>query len=107
MATSMVREQVDPGAATNTTLYTVPSGKKATVRVWFCNRSGTASAIRIAIRKDGGGISDEMYLRYDKSLGGNSDGITAPITLAATDILMVRTENATVAFNANGIEQDV
>jgi len=98
--------QVAPGAASLTTLYTVPALTTCVVSsLCVCNRSSTPTTFRIAIRPSGGAISNEMYLYYDIAILGN-DTFTATIgiSLGASDVISVYATLATLSFNAFGQE---
>tara|TARA_R110002126_G_scaffold51939_1_gene141847 strand:+ start:21206 stop:21535 length:330 start_codon:yes stop_codon:yes gene_type:complete len=98
--------QVDPLAATLTTLYTVPGATTCGVSsIIVCNRSATATSFRVAIRPGGAGISDEHYIYYDVTIAGNDTFIaTVGITLATTDVISVYATLATLSFQAHGQE---
>lgn len=59
--------QVNPAAATNTTAYTVPTGKVAIFNVSFCNMSATPIAVRLAICANGTPTAAE-YLEYEATV---------------------------------------
>jgi len=98
--------QSAPGAASLTTLYTVPAATSTAVSsIVVSNRSATATSFRIAIRPAGAAISNEMYLYYDVILAGNDTFVaTIGITLATTDIVSVYNTLATLSFNLFGQE---
>ena len=98
--------QSAPGAASLTTLYTVPALTSTAVSsIVVCNRSATATSFRIAIRLAGAGISNEMYLYYDVTIAGNDTFVsTIGITLATTDIVSVYATLSTLSFNIFGQE---
>jgi len=104
--TIKVLGQQAPGAASLTTLYTVPALTQTVCSsITVCNRSGTATSFRIAIRPAGAAISNEMYLYYDVTIAGNDTFIaTIGITLATTDIISVYATLATLSFNLYGQE---
>ena len=62
--------KADLSATTNTSVYTVGSGKEALVNVNVCNRNGTSITIRLA-NADGATPSNDEYIEYDYSLAGN------------------------------------
>ena len=98
--------QSAPGAASLTTLYTVPALTSTAVSsIVVCNRSAVATYFRVAIRPAGAGISNEHYLYYDVIIAGNDTFIaTIGITLATTDIVSVYNTLATLSFNLYGQE---
>lgn len=97
--------QSAPAATTLTDAYTVPAGKRATVEVTACNRSG-ATTIRLQHAIDGAASANAQYLLYDYALGANEAKVTAPITLGAADVVRVYSTSGNVSFNVNGIEED-
>lgn len=98
--------QSDPTAATLTTLYTVPASTEGIVStLYICNRSSVATTVRVAIRIAGGAIQDEDYLYYDLLIPGNETfAATVGLSLAATDVVSVYAELATISFNLFGQE---
>jgi len=98
--------QSAPGAASLTTLYTVPGATSTAVSsIVVCNRSATATSFRIAVRPAGAAISNEMYLYYDVTIAGNDTFVaTIGISLAATDKVDVYATLATLSFNLFGTE---
>lgn len=107
MATAIkVLGQLAPGAASLSTLYTVPAATSTAISsISVCNRSATATSFRVAVRPAGGAISNEMYLYYDVTIAGNDTFIaTIGITLATTDVVSVYATLATLSFNLFGQE---
>ena len=98
--------QVDPLAATLTTLYTVPGARSAVVStISVCNRSATPTKFRIAVRPAGAAIDPKHYVAYDAELLANEVwGFTLGIKLATTDVISVYAQDATISFNAFGQE---
>jgi hypothetical protein len=104
--TIKVLGQQSPGAASLTTLYTVPASTVTVCSsISVCNRSATATSFRIAVRPAGCAISNEMYLYYDVTIAGNDTFVaTIGITLATTDVVSVYATLATLSFNLFGQE---
>jgi glucose-6-phosphate dehydrogenase assembly protein OpcA len=98
--------QQAPGAASLTTLYTVPALTSTVCSsITVCNRSSVATSFRVAIRPAGAAISNEMYLYYDVAIAGNDTFIaTIGITLATTDVVSVYNTLATLSFTLYGQE---
>jgi hypothetical protein len=98
--------QVNPGATTLTTLYTVPASTSAVCSsVVICNQAAAAATFRVSVRVAGAADNAKQYLFYDVSLAGNSSTIaTLGITLAATDVVSVYASTATMSFNLFGSE---
>jgi hypothetical protein len=104
--TYKVLGQSAPSATTNTDVYTVGSGKQATVStITVCNRSTTAATYRIAIRVAGSALSNEEYIAYDAPIGSN-DSVTWTIgvTLGAADVVTVYASTANLSVNIFGAE---
>ena len=104
--TYKVLAQSAPSATTNTDVYTVGSGKQATVStITVCNRSTTAATYRIAIRVAGATIANEDYIAYDAPVGPN-DSVTWTIgvTLGAADVVTVYASTANLSVNIFGAE---
>lgn len=100
----LVLGQVAPSATTETTLYTVPSGKDAVVSsIVVANRGATINSYRIAIRPAGATLSNEHYIAYGVLVDGlDSTTITLGITLTATDVITVYASTENFTFSAFG-----
>lgn len=98
--------QSNPSATTNTTLYTVPAANSAVIStITVCNLIGTVANFRIAIRPAGASISNQHYINYDTQVPANDQiALTLGLTLAATDVVTVYANTATVSFNIFGSE---
>jgi hypothetical protein len=104
--THKVLGQVNPAAASLTTLYTVP-GATSTVcsTLSVCNTSSTSALYRIAVRPAGASIDTSQYLAYDTVISANdSVFLTLGISLATTDIVSVYGSTNTLAFSLFGVE---
>jgi glucose-6-phosphate dehydrogenase assembly protein OpcA len=104
--TYKVLGQSAPGAATDTTLYTVPAATSTVVStINVCNRAATSDTFRIAIRPAGATLANQHYIAFDTLvLANDSITITAGISLAATDVITVRGTTANLSFTAFGAE---
>jgi|688.fasta_scaffold476466_2 hypothetical protein len=98
--------QVNPSATTDTTLYTVPAGNSTVVStLTVCNQIGTAANFRVAVRPAGEALSNKHYLNFDTQIPANDQiALTLGITLAATDVVTVYANTATMSFNLFGTE---
>jgi len=98
--------QAAPAATTDTTLYTVGAGASAVVStLTVCNRSATAATFRVAVRPAGAVLANLHYVYYDAPLAGNATfAATLGITLAATDVVTVRSDTGNVSFSLFGTE---
>ena len=107
MATTYkVLGQVNPTAATATTLYTVPAGTQTVVStISVCNMTGGELGFRIAIRPAGESLANKHYIAYDAKVAGNDTTfITVGATLGAGDVITVYESAADITFNAFGSE---
>lgn len=99
--------QSAPADTNNADLYTVPSSTQAIVSTLsIANITTTAATFRVAVRLAGASIANQHWLAYDVALGGaDSVTLTLGVTLAATDVLTVRSGTANaLAFSAFGVE---
>ena len=97
--------QVAPVADTETTLYTVPSGKSAVCStLTICNR-GISAMVRVAVCPAGAATSDAHYIVYDCAVNQyDSVYLTIGVTLVATDVVKVYANTGTVSFGLFGSE---
>ncbi len=79
--------QSAPSASTNTTVYTVASGKSAVVTIQICNRSTSAVLhYDIIILKSGDSLGNKNYLAKGFELPASAgETVAASVTLAAGD----------------------
>ena len=99
--------QSAPLATTLTDAYTVVKPVRSAIisSINVCNRSATPTAFRIAIRRGGAAISNEMYLAYDTPITANDTiSFNLGITLAVEDVISVYNTLATLSFNIFGLE---
>jgi hypothetical protein len=95
-----------PAAATNTTVYTVPTSTTAMLsKIMICNTSATATSFRIALVESGGTTSLDHYIAYDAPIGGNETiNFAIGAGLATGDYIVVYNTLATLTFTPMGIE---
>lgn len=98
--------QSNPAANTDTTLYTVPSATNTVVStVTVCNTTANAVTYRVAVRIAGAALATSQYIAFDATVGANDTAIlTLGLSLAATDVITVRSSATNVAFHAYGTE---
>jgi hypothetical protein len=104
--TYKVLAQSAPSATTNTDVYTVGSGKQATIStITIANRAASSTTYRIAIRVAGSALSNEEYIAYDVVIAANdTSALTLGITLGAADVVTVYAGSANLSFNIFGTE---
>lgn len=99
--------QSAPGAATATTLYTVPSATESVVSTINAvnTHASNADTIRIAVRPAGASLATQHYIIFGQVLAaGMSLAYTGGVTLDATDVITVYSANGTSSFSAFGSE---
>lgn len=107
MATYRVLGQAAPTAATDATLYTVGSGLAAVTSTFTaCNRGSADTSYRVAVRPAGATLANQHYVIYDAELPAYStDTVTIGLTLAASDVVTVRSASGNVSFGLYGGEE--
>jgi hypothetical protein len=93
----------DLSAATNTTLYTVPTSTFAVVTLNVVNRGASAANIRVAIAASAT-PSDSEYIEYDVSLAPKGVLERMGLVLDAGKLLVVRSSATSVNAIVYGIE---
>jgi len=103
--THKVLGQAAPAAATDTTLYTVPSATQAIVSTLaVCNR-GVSTTYRIAVRPAGVTLASQHYIAFDSVVeAGTPVYLTLGVSLAATDVITVQGGTANLSFSVFGVE---
>jgi hypothetical protein len=95
--------QVNPTANTNTTLYTVTSGLTGSFTVNFCNQSGSAALISMAVASSTTpGVTE--WLLYNQTLPAYSSVEKAGIVANAGKNVVVFVSTANVSVAAYGYE---
>ena len=93
----------DLAAATNTTLYTVPTDTFSVVTVSICYRGAASATVRIAISANATPLDSE-YLEFDVSLLAKGVLERTGIVLDAGKLLVVRSSAVSVNAVVYGIE---
>lgn len=98
--------QTSPTSSTNTDLYTVPADTSAIVSTLaVCNQNSSAISYRVAARKDGGALASSHYIVYNTVIPANDTvTLTFGMSLAATDIVTIYANSASVSFTLFGTE---
>jgi hypothetical protein len=101
--------QAHPQATTDTTFYTVPTGKEAVISTLvIANSQGSSSTFRIAVRPGGETLENKHYTAFDVPIAaGVTLGLTIGITLAAGDVITVRSASTRLGFSLFGMLLDV
>lgn len=94
----------DLAAATDTSLYTVPASKTASLTVSLCNRGAAAAKVRLALAAAAAPTNAE-YLEFDVSIPANGVLERSGIIADAGKMIVVRSDVATVSAVAFGFEE--
>ena len=93
----------DLAAATNTTVYTVPSDTFSVVTLSICNRGNQAVAVRVAVSAAATPTAAE-WIEYDTEVLGKGVLERTGIVMDAGRLLVVYSSGANVSAVAFGIE---
>lgn len=93
----------DLAAATNTTVYTVPSDTFSVVTLSICNRGNQAVAVRVAVSAAATPTAAE-WVEYDTEVLGKGVLERTGIVMDAGRLLVVYSSGANVSAVAFGIE---
>jgi hypothetical protein len=108
MATAYkVLGQINPGAASETALYTVPVATSAVVSsIAITNQAATSATFRIAVRPSADATTAaKHYLVYGTTVGANDTVVlTIGVTMAASDKILATASTTTLSFSAYGSE---
>lgn len=85
----------DLAATTNTTVYTVPTGKVAALSVSLCNRNGSAVSVRLALAASGT-PDDSEWIEYGTAIAANG-------VLERTGIVLDAGKRVVVYGGATGV----
>ena len=98
--------QALPAAGVLTDLYAVPALSEAvSSTLTICEQAGIATSYRISVAKAGAADTPKQYVSFDSPLQPNeTKGFTIGMTLAASDVIRVRSASGNVSFNAFGVE---
>lgn len=94
----------DLAATTDTTLYTVATGKLASFNVNFCNRNSTAVTVRLALAAAGTPTAGE-YIEYEATIPAYGVLERGGLVLDSAKLVVVRASATNVSVVAWGIEE--
>jgi hypothetical protein len=93
----------DLAAATNTSVYTVPSTTFSVVSLSICNRGNAPIGVRVAVAASGTPTNAE-YIEYDVEIGAKGVLERTGIMMDEGKVLVVRSSATNVSAVAFGIE---
>lgn len=96
--------QSAPSASTNTTVYTVPSGKVGVFSVNICNRGSTAALVRLAIAATGTPGNSE-WVEYDFPVPANGSLERTGLVASASKNVVVFSGSSSLSVNVYGYEE--
>jgi hypothetical protein len=104
--TYRVLGQAAPAAETDTTVYTVLTGRQTIVSsIVVANRGSDGTTFRVAVRPNGSALSNEHYIAYDVAIARNDTKVLSfGVTLNDDDLIAVYAGNANLSFNIYGTE---
>lgn len=96
----------NPGATTNTLLYTRTGSRDALASIIATNKSSTAATIRVWVVPFGQDSTPANHatIAYDSAVGGNNSLETFRFPVTPNDKVYVRASTADVSFTLSGID---
>jgi hypothetical protein len=95
---------------TDVTVYQVPSGKKASIRVLACNQAAAGTGdttIRMRMRHSGAVDNPNQIFVFDEPLAGQDSYESVLLMLATGENIRAQAGTLNVSFQAVGVEADV
>ena len=103
--TYKVLGQLNPASGSLSVLYTVPVATSAVCSTLVVSSLGVSSNVRIAVQPASASIENKHYIVYDSAVNQyDSTFLTLGVTLAATDVISVRSSTASSSFTLFGSE---
>jgi len=90
-------------AATNTTIYTVPSNTFTVLSVNFCNRGSSTTSVRLAVAATGT-PTDAEWIEYDADVLPGGVVERTGLVVDAGKLIVAYSSNSDCSVNAYGIE---
>ena len=104
MASGILGQTDITSANTDTSIYTVPSAKTASLTLSLVNRGTSSAAIRVGLCASGS-IGNAEYIEYETILPPKGVLERTGIVMQATKQLVVRTDTANISASAYGFEE--
>lgn len=108
MANKYLRKYLTPSAATETTIYTVPSANTSVVSsLRVTNENANSASLTVAVYPLGGATPYYLLRSYSLPTNQTMDAFSGvPLVLEATDVLKVTSSVASVDFFLSYLEMD-
>lgn len=103
MATGRLGTANITAAATETTVYTVPSNNFTMCTISICNRGNSEAAIRVALSSSSTPTDDE-WIEYNVDIGGHGVLERTGVLLSAGQRIIVWTSAPNVSVVVYGVE---
>jgi hypothetical protein len=96
----------NPGATTNTLLYTRTGSRDALASIIATNKSSTAATIRVWVVPSGQDSTPANHatIAYDSSVAGNNSLETFRFPVTPNDKVYVRASTEDISFTLSGID---
>ena len=104
MASGILGQTDITSVNTDTSIYTVPSAKTASLTLSLVNRGTASAAIRVGLCASGS-IGNAEYIEYETILPPKGVLERTGIVMQATKQLVVRTDTANISASAYGFEE--
>lgn len=98
-----VLAQSTPTLDTDTTLYTVPAGDFAEVKIIIAERGGAGANIRIWVGVAGAATANAQYMYYDVAISANTSTATPTFGIDSRDVVKIRASTSNVSFTLTAV----
>ena len=103
--TYKVLGQLNPTSGSLNVLYQVPAATSAVCSTLVIASFGASSNVRVAVQPASASIENKHYIVYDSAVNQfDSSFLTLGVTLAATDVISVRSSTNSSSFTLFGSE---
>jgi hypothetical protein len=108
MSNKYLRKHLTPAAATETTIYTVPSANTAVLSsLRITNRNAAVTSLSVNVFPSGGATAFALLKNYALPSNQTMDAFSGvPCIMETGDILKVTSSAATVDFQLSFLEMD-
>ena len=104
MASGILGQTDITSTNTDTSIYTVPASKTASLTLSLVNRGSASAAIRVGLCESGT-IGNAEFIEYETILPPKGVLERTGIVMQATKQLVVRTDTANISASAYGFEE--